>query len=198
MSPEPFDESQLQAYIKQAQNGDTEAFGLLYDRYFEQVYRYSAFRVQKEIAEDLTADIFVKAWEKIHTYSFRKNVPFSAWLFRIARNMVIDAYRSQKLIVEMPEELDDPDEMNRADSALIRKETVQTVREAMKKLPRRYQEILTLSFIAELPHDEIARVLHMREGAVRILKFRALKKLEEALPPGFSTVTQATEARFNT
>lgn len=178
------DEKVLQALIAKAQNGDTAAYGKLYDRYFDQVYRYCAFRVEAAVAEDLTADIFVKAWEKIGSYSLRKNVPFGAWLFRIARNMVIDAYRAQKMVVEMPEDLNDPDELNRADTAIKRKETIRDVRAAMAKLPRRYQEILTLSFIAELPHDEISRVLRIREGAVRILKFRALKKLEEVLPSG--------------
>src|SRR5687767_4917505 len=82
-------EAGLQALIKLAQEGETEAFGKIYDSFFTQVYRYAAFRLPKEMAEDTTADIFVKAWEKLHTYKAQKNVPFGAWLFRIARHSVI-------------------------------------------------------------------------------------------------------------
>lgn len=179
------DHAQIRALVAKAQNGDTDAFGQIYDHFFDQVYRFSAFRVPQDIAEDLTADIFVKAWEKIHTYKLRKNVPFGAWLFRIARNMVVDAYRGQKIIEEVPDTLEDHDRLNAADTRVKSKETVVIVRKAMEKLPKRYQDILSLSFLADLPHDEIARILRISEGSVRILKFRALKKLEEFLPPDF-------------
>lgn len=176
-------EAELQRLVRKAQEGDTQAFSALYDHFFPQVYRYAAFRFDKEMAEDLVANIFLKVWQKLHTYSERKGVPFAAWLFRIARYEVIDVYRSHKETEEVPEELHDPDEMNRADTNAKREDILRMVRTAMDQLPRRYRDILQLSYMADLPHSEIARTLNMREGAVRVLKFRALEKLESLLPP---------------
>lgn len=175
-------EKVLPEYVTRAQEGCTESFAKIYDMYFLQVYRYTAFRVPDEVAEDLVADIFVKAWEKLHTYKPRKNVPFAAWLFRIARHTVIDAYRTHRGFEEVPETLEDSDLFNKADTKLGRDEMLSMVNKAIEQLPDRYREILLLSYMAELPHSEIARVLHLTEGAVRILKHRALKKLEVHLP----------------
>lgn len=176
-------EPEILALVRKSQEGDTQAFSALYDHFFPQVYRYAAFRFDREVAEDLVADIFLKVWEKLHTYQERKGIPFAAWLFRIARYEVIDIYRSHKETDEMPEELHDPDELNRADTDVKRADVLKMVRTAMDKLPRRYRDILQLSYMADLPHSEIARTLNMREGAVRVLKFRALEKLESLLPP---------------
>ena len=95
MNPLSQEESDIQELVRKAQKGDTEAFGKVYDHYFAPVYRYTAFRLPSDMVEDLVADIFVQAWEKLHTYAERKNISFGAWLFRIARHKVIDTYRSQ-------------------------------------------------------------------------------------------------------
>lgn len=179
----PVEESVLQAYVARAQQGDTQAFERVYEQFFQQIYRYTAFRVHAEFVDDIVADIFVKAWEKLHTYKKQSGVPFSAWLFRIARYTVIDAYRQRRDTEEISDDLADPDLLNRADSDTRRGDLLRVVREAVDSLPKRYREILTLTYIADLPHDEVARILHLTEGAVRILKFRALRKLEAALPP---------------
>lgn len=172
----------LPEYIRRAQEGDSEAFAKVYDMYFLQVYRYTAFRVPKEAAEDLVADIFVKAWEKLHTYKARKNVPFAAWLFRIARYTVIDAYRTHRGFEEISETLADTDMFNKANTKVERDDMLRIVNSGLDTLPERYREVLLLSYMAELPYSEIARVLRLTEGAVRILKHRALKKLETVLP----------------
>ena len=172
----------LQALVHRAQQGDTEAFEKLYEAFFLPMYRYAAFRVPAEMAEDIVADVFVKAWEKLHQFKVRKGIPFGAWLFRIARHTVIDTYRRERNFDEISEDLADPDTLNRADTSTRTNDLLRTVRAALDALPRRYREILVLSYIADLPHSEVARVLHLTEGAVRILKFRALRKLEAALP----------------
>ena len=176
-------EEELQRLVMLAQDGDTDAFETLYMQFFLPIYRYTAFRISAEVAEDIVADVFVKAWEKLHQYKVKKGVPFGAWLFRIARHTVIDAYRRERDFEEVPEDFADPDTLNRADASVRHRDVLRIVREALDQLPRRYREILVLSYIAELPHHEVARVLHMTEGGVRILKFRALRKLEALLPP---------------
>lgn len=180
---EPLSEEQLQKLIFEAQEGSTEAFGKIYDQFADAIYRYSAFRVSEGLAEDITSEIFLKAWEKLHTYIPKKNIPFRAWLFRIARHTVIDAYRQQQDIIEMNDQYPDEDDLNRASSMVTKKHLIKTVRDSLGLLPRRYRDILELSFMAELPHEEVARILKMKPGGVRVLKFRALKKLETLLPP---------------
>ncbi|HVW66219.1 MAG TPA: sigma-70 family RNA polymerase sigma factor [Candidatus Peribacteraceae bacterium] len=179
----PMNEAALQKLISLAQDGDTDAFGRMYDHFFTPVYRYCAFRLPKEVAEDTTADIFVKAWEKLHTYKIQKGVPFAAWIFRIARHAVIDTYRTHRGFEEVPDTIPDGDSLNRAESRLQRKDTLRIVRAALDRLSPRYREVLLLTYVSELPYSEVSRVLHMSEGAVRILKLRALRKLEAILPP---------------
>ncbi len=183
MQPEETSEAELQGWVAKAQEGDETAFEKIYEHFFTQVYRYAAFRLPKELAEDVTAEVFIKAWEKLHTYKARSGVPFAAWLFRIARHGVIDVYRTQHVIEEVPDSLADTDELNRADTGVRRNEALASVRTAMEKLPKRYQDVLLLSFVSDLPTNEVARVLRMTEGGVRILKMRALRKLEDFLPP---------------
>jgi RNA polymerase sigma-70 factor, ECF subfamily len=178
-------EREIRDLVRKAQDGDTDAFEKIYDHLFLPVYRYAAFRLPKEVAEDTVADVFVKAWEKLHTYKTHRNVPFSAWLFRIARHAVIDVYRTQRGFEEVPETLEDPDEHNRADTSVKQGDLLRVVRKAFFKLPRRYREVLLLIYVSELSHKEASKVLRLTEGGVRILKMRALKKLEEFLPPEF-------------
>ena len=187
MNPSPLSEADLQTLVQKAQDGDTEAFGRIYDHFFVPVYRYTAFRLPKEMAEDVTADVFVKAWEKLHTYRARRNVPFGAWLFRIARHAVIDAYRTERGFEDVPESLADPDVLNRTENRTERRDTLRIVRTALDRLPRRYRDILLLSYVSELSHREVAAMLRISEGGVRILKMRALRKFERNLPPEFTS-----------
>lgn len=183
MATKLLSEAELLLLVQEAQQGSTDAFAHLYDHFFAPVYRYAAFRLPQAIAEDVTADVFVKAWEKLHTYIPKRNVPFAAWLFRIARHAVIDVYRRERGFEEVPEQFPDTDPFNRPEANIERQELLRTVRQALQKLPRRYRDILLLSYVSELGHREVAKVLHLTEGAVRILKLRALRKLEQFLPP---------------
>ncbi len=176
-------EHAIQALVLKARESDTVAFEELYNHFFKPVYRYCAFRLPKEIAEDVTADVFVKVWENLPKYQPHPKIPFGAWLFRIVRNQIVDVYRKEPTMGEMPEDVADHDMFNRADHSTKHKELVNVMKVAMDQLPSRYREILLLSFVSELPTHEVARVLKMTEGSVRILKHRALKKLETYLPP---------------
>lgn len=183
MSALPIEDGAFKLLVRRAQEGDTDAFGQIYDVFFLSVYRYTAFRLPKEIAEDVTADIFVKAWEKLHTYKVHRGVPFGAWLFRIARYTVIDAYRTQRGFEEVPETLPDTDTYNQAHHRMEQSERLRIVRKVLDDLPKRYREVLVLSYISELPHEAISELLDLTVGAVRVLKSRALRRFREALPP---------------
>ncbi len=177
LSPE-----ELKTLVLKAQDGDTDAFGKIYDAFLTPIYRYVVFRFPQELAEDLVADVFVKAWEKLHTYRHRAGVPFSAWLFRIARYSIIDAYRATRGFEELSEELMDEDRENDPQTRTERGLSISMVRQALQKLSKDYRDVLLLHYVAGLGHKEIGAALSMTEGYVRILKFRGLKKLEELLP----------------
>jgi RNA polymerase sigma-70 factor (ECF subfamily) len=181
MATEQIPPAELAALVLKAQDGDTEAFGKIYDAFLTPVYRYVVFRYPEEMAEDLVADIFVKAWEKLSSYKVVSGVPFTAWLFRIARHTVIDAYRSTRGFDELSEEFVDENSDNDPKTRTERTLSVAMVRGALAKLSKDYRDVLLLHYIAGLGHAEVARSLNMTEGYVRQLKFRGLSKLSELL-----------------
>lgn len=178
---DPISPQELIQLVLKAQDGDTEAFGKIYDAFLTPVYRYVVFRFPSELTEDLVADIFVKAFEKLHSYRPIFGVPFSAWLFRIARHTLIDAYRKNRGFEELSEELIDESRDNDPKLKTEQALSVKRVREAIMKLPEDYRDVVLLHYISGLGHAEVAKALRMTEGYVRILKFRALKKLEGLL-----------------
>jgi RNA polymerase sigma-70 factor (ECF subfamily) len=189
MGKNPFTEEEIVSLVSQSQEGSSEAFGKLYEHFFDAVYRYCAFHLPSEMAEDTVAEIFVRAWENLHRYKPRHGIPFAAWLFRIARHRVIDVYRARRDIEELSDEIADHDPLNNTEAGLERSETIRTVRQCLMQLPARHREILLLSFMADMPHNEIARTLKMTEGGVRVLKMRALRGLKKLLPPDIAFPT---------
>ena len=145
------------------------------------MYRYCAFRAPAEVAEDLVAEVFVKAWEKLHTYKVQKDIPFGAWLFRVARYTVIDAYRTSRTWEDLDETLEDPDTLNAADGMLHQKEVVRIVRKALNALPRRYRDVLVLHYIAGLPATRW-RVFTAEPGGFPDPQIPGAQKLEQELP----------------
>lgn len=176
--PPPVGEESL---VRQARSGDSEAFGQLYDACVERVYRYIYFRVsEEETAEDLTSQVFLKAWENLDRYKAGGS-PFIAWLYTIARNLVIDHYRSQKDFVSLEDvTLSAPEEQNPVEQTELRFE-LQALRDALQFLTDDQQEVLILKFIAGLPNDSIARMMKKQEGAVRALQMRGLQTLAKYL-----------------
>ena len=164
-----------------AKDGDPEAFGLLYDNYLERIYRYIYFRVTDEqTAEDLASQVFCKAWENLDRYK-PSGAPFEAWLYTIARNAVIDHYRTRKETVSLDEITTlagngpAPDE-----EAELQFET-ESLRDALQVLTDEQQQVLTLKFISGMSTDEIANMLGKRPGAVRALQMRGLQALSKIL-----------------
>jgi len=175
-----------QELIQAAQHGDDQAFGRLYDHYIKAIYRFIAVKVgSKEQAEDLTHEVFLRAWQKLPSFKSR-GFPFSSWLYRIARNRVIDHYRTQKshlnvddLVGQMEEEFlkVSSDQRQQLDLKL----DLEKVMSALEQLTPDQREVMELRFIEDLSPKEIAEVIGKREGTVRILQHRATKKLQELL-----------------
>ncbi len=163
--------------VQKAQRGSKEAFGKLYELYVEKIYRYIFFRVNqdKHTAEDITEVVFIRAWEKLHM--FRKG-SFQAWLYTIARNAVIDHYRSDKPTAMLHENI--AEETDHEEKVFLSIE-VEKVMKSMQKLTEEQQEIITLKFINDMSNKEIAKILKKKEDAIRALQYRALQALREEL-----------------
>ena len=162
---------------------DREAFGLLYDRYVTRIHQYVYYKVGSGAeAEDLTAQVFLRAWEAIGGYEWREH-PFSAWLFRIARNLVVDYHRARRDTVSL-EGADGRDDAEPADTDMPERSlqalfTSEQLRRAVSQLTEEQQEVIVLRFMEGYSTAEIAAMMGKREGAIRGLQFRGLAALRE-------------------
>jgi len=173
-------EKEIDELVVEAQNGGKNAVGELYDFFLEPIYRFLFFRVSTTAeAEDLTEEVFLKMIKNISKYKKREKMPFSAWLFRIAKNALIDFYRKKVEIDEIPENL--ADQKSAADEKTETKINHARLLTAMKKLPKSQSEAIILRFFSDRKNAEIAAILGKSETAVRILQSRGLKKLKEIL-----------------
>ncbi len=171
---------EIEKLAQEAQKGHTESFAKLYDFYVQPIYRYIFFKVKKEEAFDLTEAVFLKVWENLKLYK-KGAASFSAWIFRIAHNVVIDHYRSHRDSVVLDYSI--PDEKRDINPVYLTESSLQseTLREAIARLNRKYQQILLLKYVNDLDNAEIAMIMKKSEGSLRILKFRALKALKRVL-----------------
>lgn len=171
------DEARL---VAQAKAGDADAFGKLYDASVDRVYRYVFFRVSDaETAEDLTSQIFLKAWENLHRY--KPSGPLIAWLYSIARNTVIDHYRTHKQTVPLDEVATVLGHDARLEERVDLHAELTSLQAAMQHLTDEQREVLTLKFLQDADTSEIARQMHKSEGAVRALQMRALQALARVM-----------------
>lgn len=174
----------IDALVTRAQAGDATAYGELYDALVAPIYRYTYYRVStREDAEDLTEIAFLRGWENLKKYKKQAGNPFSAWLFRIAHNLVVDYYRTKPR--NDTTELDETwatDTRDASPALLAEMHFDQlSLRRAIHLLPEAYQQIVVLKFINEFDNTEIAKIIGKSAGAVRILQFRALARLKELL-----------------
>ncbi len=171
----------IDALVARAIHGDAEAFAGLYDEFAPRVYRYVAFRVRERAdAEDLVQRVFLKVIEALPRYE-QRGTPFSAWLFRLAHNALVDFARTGRdhatleAAAEHRADAPDPSEVaaRSADAAALER--------AIRTLTPDQQAVLACRFYAGLSVAETARVLGRREIAVRSLQFRALATLRRRL-----------------
>ena len=168
--------------IRRAATGDSEAFGVLYDAYHPQIYRFIFLKVSsKEDAEDLAHQVFMNALEHMPGYR-HKGFPFSSWLYRIARNAVIDHYRTKKDRVSLEDT--DPEDFARGESIQAdahRALEIEKVRRAIKKLSPLHQDVIIMRFVEELAIREVAVALKKSEGAIKLLQHRAITELQRII-----------------
>ncbi|GAB3657115.1 ECF subfamily RNA polymerase sigma factor, BldN family [Glycomyces tarimensis] len=185
------DGEEVAALVARAQAGDSSAFAEIYDRYSETVYRYIYFRVNNaQLAEDLASETFLRALRRISSFSWQGRA-FGAWLVTIARNLVVDHFKSGRYRLEIakPDVLgaDSPetDPSTSPETATLEKLTNATLLTAVKKLNPDQQECIVLRFLQGFTVAETARTMGKNEGAVKALQYRAVRTLARLLPEGF-------------
>ena len=172
---------ELERLVREAQQGSSEAFGVLYALWLTPVYRYVALRVGfRPQAEDLTEEVFLRCLESLSSFRWRGEGSFSAWLFRIAHNLVVDSLRKEARRQAMP--LDTIATLP-AGEASVAEEVVEGIwiRRAVSTLTSLQQAVVGLRFGSGLSIQETARAMGKSQGAVKALQHAALGALRKAL-----------------
>lgn len=167
--------------IQKSISGDADAFGKLYDVYVDRVYRHLYYRVGNVAdAEDLTQQVFLKAWQAIDRYK-KTASPFLAWLMTISHNLVVDFYRTKKDKTYLEAEVMADDSASSPEQVTETHFQQQQLRKVILQLPSEQQQVILLRFVEGFRYAEIAALLGKSEGAIRVILHRALVKLRHIL-----------------
>ena len=169
--------------LTRASQGDRDAFGLLYERYIDRIFNYVYYRTGNlHDAEDLTARVFQRAMNHIKNYTDR-GVPFSAWLYRIAHNLVANWHRDRSRRQEIP--INDvpvlPSKGDHPEKNLVRSQEQDALLRYIRRLPAERQHLLILKFVENMSNAEIGAIMGRSEGAVKSLYHRTLLALRDQL-----------------
>ncbi len=178
------DNQEEKALIDQAKT-DPVAFGTLYKRYVERIYNYIYYRTgSTRDAEDLTGKVFFKAMSHINGYK-HMGLPFSAWLYRIAHNLVANYHRDQSRkqeisIDQLPGQILPRMEFH-PETHVVRSQEVENLLSTIRELAPNRQEVLILKFVDQLSNREIGQIMRKSEGAIKSLYHRTLLELREKM-----------------
>lgn len=178
----PPDRDSEKKTVLRAIKGDAEAFGALYTEHLDAIYRYIYFRVGDSVeAEDLTEEVFVKAWEALPGYKVMQ-YPFKSWLYRIAHNLVVDYHRKRRPLLLPDLDLHGSSTPPSATEDIIeRRHNAKVLAAAIQKLGEEEQQVIILRFVEGLSHQEVAEVIGKSQAASRIIQHRALARLSHHL-----------------
>ena len=168
--------------VRQAAAGDHQAFGVLFDRYSLNIYRFLCSQVSDPYeAENLTSEVFLRAWQSLSSYK-DQGYPFSSYLFRIARNAVIDHRRKARIPVRPLHQVNIPaEDMDQPGEVLAKNVELNQLKEGLLGLKEVYRSVLILRFLIGLSSSEVSQIMGRSDGAVRVLQHRALKKLKQLM-----------------
>jgi RNA polymerase sigma-70 factor (ECF subfamily) len=190
--PDPSDPANVVwSLVERAQAGEAEAFGLIYDRYVDTVFRFVYFRVgNRQLAEDLTSDTFLRALKRIGSFTWQGR-DLGAWLVTIARNLVADHFKSGRYRLEvttgdvLDAEREDRGPEGSPEAAVVEHITNVALLTAVKQLNPEQQECIVLRFLQGFSVAETAQAMGKNEGAIKALQYRAVRALARLLPDGF-------------
>lgn len=177
--------------LKRAEEGEKEAFAEIYDFYVVKIFRFVYLKTNsKETAEDLTSETFLKYWKYIKAKGKTgekekiENNKIGSFIYKIARNLIIDYYRKKNFAaIEISEEEKETiiDQKQDILAELTRKQEIEELRKALGQLKDDYQEILILRYVEDLSIAEIAEITEKKKGAIRVQLYRAAKMLEKVM-----------------
>lgn len=171
-----------QKLLQSAQRGDKKAIADLYDLHYRAVYNYIFYRVSNlQVAEDLSAEVFIRMIKKLPAYIDRGR-PFLAWLYTVARNIVIDHHRveGKKEEVLIKEDVLE-DQILNPDQQVQDRQTSDCFKSALEMMPETQRQLLIYRFINGYSTPKIIQLLNKSDRAVRSLQHRALRSLEKVL-----------------
>ena len=169
-----------ESLVRRAQQRDQVAFTQLYEAHFDRIYRYVVLKIgDRTEAEDMTQQVFLNALQSIHSFKWR-GFPFSAWLYRIAHNQVVDYLRKKK---KQAIPLDESLVRSDSNPQLMAEHSVDVEQliSATQRLTRAQREVISLRFTGELPIAEVARIMGKSQGAVKALQHSAIVALRKTL-----------------
>ena len=169
--------------IEKAISGDKEAFGYLYDHYFIQIFKYLLIRTNtQEDAEDMTEIVFMKAWEHLpHFGGKKKDRNFRPWIYKIAHNTVVDHYRTRKHFLPLETALHISLGEGEPGRIALKNEESRRIIQVVKQLDEISQRVIVSRFFGDLSHKETALSIGINENNVRVIQYRALKKIKDML-----------------
>jgi RNA polymerase sigma-70 factor, ECF subfamily len=174
-------QSNLPKLLALAAEGDQHAFGEFYALHLNEIYRFILFRVNDhDEAEDLTAKVFLDAWESLTGARHEQKITnIRAWIYRIARNKVIDYHRTRK--PQEPLEGNPDQKLQGAwlESHVDHLFVSRALARGIQQLPENYQEVIILRFVNRMSHADVAEVMNITTSHVRVLQYRALKQMRE-------------------
>jgi RNA polymerase sigma-70 factor (ECF subfamily) len=176
------DKSEVVNLVNKAAGGNFDAFGNLYSIYLDRIYRYVYYHVKdRMMAEDITEEVFVKAWKAIRSCKGRGRT-FSSWIYRIAHNHMINSQRNsnRSLSMGMEKLVSVSDRRQESDRTTEKYELT----ELLDELPLNQKQVLILKFLDGMSNNEIAKIMNKSEGAIRILQMRALSSLRQNITTG--------------
>jgi RNA polymerase sigma-70 factor (ECF subfamily) len=176
------DQSEVIKLVDKAADGNFDAFGDLYSIYLDRIYRYIYYHVKdRMMAEDITEEVFVKAWKAIRSCKGRGRT-FSSWIYRIAHNHMINTQRNNNRSISMAMEnlVTESDRRQEVDSTAGKYELT----EMLDELPLNQKQVIILKFLEGMSNSEIAKIMNKSEGAIRILQMRGLSSLRQNVTAG--------------
>jgi RNA polymerase sigma-70 factor (ECF subfamily) len=179
----------IEAWVQQAQSGDESAFEKIFEHFFDTTFRFVSRKVNPNEVEDITSEVWLKIVKSIKKYTNTSAGSFSAWVFRIARNTIIDYYRTKKEFLSLENENDGlalidtipADASLMPNTILNQKYEHARIQKWIHTLPAKQKEVIELRFIEDLSHQEISQILGKSPGNIRVIQSRAIKTLKDSI-----------------
>ena len=173
-----------ESLVRRAQQRDQVALTQIYEENFDKIYRYIVLKIgDRAEAEDMTQQVFLNALKSISSYKW-KGMPFSAWLFRIAHNQVVDHYRRKARSSFVPLDENIASGYDNPGRDAERKMEIEEMNRATGQLTKPQQEVISLRFAGELSIAEVARMMRKSEGAIKALQHAAIISLRKIMSAG--------------